>query len=55
MFSIVKSQDIPEDIGTAQPCVTFGNCFAQSFEISPRVGRPPNSSAISNGTPMQLG
>lgn len=49
MFSLMKSQDTPEAIGTAQVCVTFGNSFAQSFEISPCVERPLNSSAMANG------
>ena len=48
-LDLVKSQDIPEAIGAAQACVTFSNPFARSFEISPSVGRPPNSSAIAIG------
>lgn len=45
----MKAEDIPEAIGAAQACVNFSNPFARSFEISPGVGRPPNSSAMAIG------
>ena len=48
-LNLVKAEDIPEAIGAAQACVSFSNPFARSFEISPGVGRPPNSTAMAIG------
>ena len=49
ILNLVKAEDIPEAIGSAQACVTFSNPFARQFEISPSVGRPPNDSAPAIG------
>ena len=49
ILNLVKAEEIPEAIGAAQACVSFSNPFARSFEISPGVGRPPNSTAMEIG------